>query len=70
MKAKETSARVFQFVRQYRKISQKQLAIKLNVNQSTISKIEKGLHFPSAMVLKRLEQYTNKSMSDLMTLSR
>ena len=70
MKAKDVSARVFRFVRNYHKISQQQLAIKLNVNQCTISKVEQGLHFPSAIVLGRLEQFMNKSMRELMRLSR
>jgi transcriptional regulator with XRE-family HTH domain len=69
MKSKEVSARVFRFVRKYRKISQQQLAIKLKVNQSTISKVEHGIHFPSALLLNRLEQFMNSSMRDLIKLS-
>ncbi|WP_407660331.1 helix-turn-helix domain-containing protein [Marivirga arenosa] len=70
MKTKEISARVFRFVRKYHKISQQQLAIKLNVNQSTISKVEHGIHLPSAQLLKRLEQFMNSSMRELVRLSR
>ncbi|WP_369592736.1 helix-turn-helix domain-containing protein [Marivirga arenosa] len=70
MKTKEISARVFRFVRKYHKFSQQQLAIKLNVNQSTISKVEHGIHLPSAQLLKCLEQFMNSSMRELVRLSR
>ncbi|WP_367892454.1 helix-turn-helix domain-containing protein [Marivirga harenae] len=61
---------MFHFVRKYRKLSQQQLAIKLNVNQSTISKVELGIHFPSALLLRRMEQFMNSSIRELAILSR
>ncbi len=67
---KDVSARVYRYVREYRKLSQQQLANKLQVNQSTVSKVEQGRHFPSAIVLSRLEQLMNTSMKKLVRLSR
>ncbi|WP_109831929.1 helix-turn-helix domain-containing protein [Reichenbachiella versicolor] len=70
MTTNQASARIFRYVRNFRKLNQKQLAVKLRVNQSTISKVEQAKHFPSPIVLKRLEEYMNTSFADLARLAR
>ena len=70
MNAKMVVARVFLYVRKLRRMSQDQLAAKLNVNESTIYKLEKGTEMPSIWVLQRLERLTNSSIKDLVAASR
>ena len=52
-------------IRQAQKISQKQLADKLGVDQTTISKWEKGKAYPSINKLKKVSNILICSVDDL-----
>ena len=67
---KTVSSRIFVHVRQERNLSQAAFARRLEVHQSTISKIEKGIHRPRPKLTKRLEQLTQKKLQDLIRLVR
>jgi DNA-binding XRE family transcriptional regulator len=70
MENETVSARIFRYVRRKWKLSQIAMADQLAVNQSTISKIEKGLHQPKMRLITRLERYTQKSFNELKILSK
>lgn len=64
------SSKLFLYVRTQRNLSQAGMAIRLNVNQSTISKIEKGMHRPRAKLTQKLEVVAQKKLQDLIRLVR
>ncbi|WP_109829838.1 helix-turn-helix transcriptional regulator [Reichenbachiella versicolor] len=70
MDINEICARVFLYSRKYLKLNQKQFAKELRVNQTTISKVERAIHFPNAITLQRLEAIMGKSVRELARLSR
>lgn len=47
-------------------LSQEDLAIELNVSQSTISNYEKGLTFPDVSILERYAMYFDIPITDLL----
>ena len=53
-------------VRKDKNLTQKELAAKLNLDQSTISKYEKNIILPNVMVLKKLAQVLDCTIDDLL----
>ncbi len=53
-------------VRKSKNITQKVLATKLNMDQSTISKYEKNIINPNALMLKKLAQMLDCTVDDLL----
>lgn len=70
MKNETVSARTFRYVRRKFMLTQAGMADLLAVNQSTISKIEKGVHQPKNKLVIRLESYTRQSFRELVLLSK
>lgn len=55
-------ARVLTFAREYRRLSQKQLAEKTGIHQADISRIERGLANPTAATLDKLADALNAKL--------
>ncbi len=53
-------------VRKNKNLTQKELAAKLNLDQSTISKYEKNIILPNIMILKKLAQVLGCSVDELL----
>lgn len=53
-------------VRKNKNLTQKELAAKLNLDQSTISKYEKNIILPNIMILKKLAQVLDCSVDELL----
>ena len=59
------TSKLFKHVRDIKCINQRQLAKVLQVNQSTISRIENKLRAPGYILLRRLSRFTGKSIKVL-----
>lgn len=53
-------------VRKNKNLTQKELAAKLNLDQSTISKYEKNIILPNIVILKKIAQILDCSIDDLL----
>lgn len=53
-------------VRKDKNLTQKELAAKLNLDQSTISKYEKNIILPNVVILKKLAQVLDCTIDDLL----
>lgn len=60
MKNKTAEAQMFIYVRKQMGLSQRKMAVKLGVNQSSISKIESGVHRPRVSTIRKLERMAGK----------
>lgn len=70
MRVNKIYARIFRYVRADQQLNQRQLARRLNVNQSTICRIEKGLQVPRHALFSRLQSLTDLSLKELTVRSR
>ncbi|CAN0457064.1 unnamed protein product [Ectocarpus fasciculatus] len=70
MRTNKIYARIFRYVRADQQLNQRQLARRLNVNQSTICRIEKGLQLPRQALFSRLQSLTELSIKELTARSR
>ena len=50
------------YLRSKHKISQKQLAEKLNIHQTMVSKFERNIQIPSDKIIKRIERFFNEPL--------
>ena len=57
--------RIFLHSRKLLGVSQRQMAILLHVNQSTVSRIEQGLFYPGSDLRERLERLTGMNIQGL-----
>lgn len=64
-KENKNIARIFLFCRESLGISQRKMAILLEVNQSTISRIEKGDFFPTQPLIEKLESKMKLDLGQL-----
>jgi len=64
-KENKNIARIFIFCRESLDISQRKMALLLEVNQSTISRIEKGEFFPTRSLIRKLESKMNLDLRQL-----
>ena len=53
-------------VRKNKNLTQKELAAKLNMDQSTISKYEKNIINPNVVILKKIAQILDCTIDDLL----
>lgn len=60
MKGVSAEARLFEYARKHLGMSQRRLALRLGMNQSSISKIESGVHRPRVNTIRKLELLTGK----------
>ena len=59
------TSRLFKYVRDKKMLNQKQLAVKLGINQSTVSRIENRLQTPRYGLIKKLSILTGISTQEL-----
>ncbi len=64
------TARVFKYARELLSKNQRQFAEDLEISQSALSRLERGVHFPQDQVIQKLEEVTslgssNKSVEEL-----
>ncbi|MEQ8711429.1 MAG: helix-turn-helix domain-containing protein [Cyclobacteriaceae bacterium] len=70
MRTNKIYARIFRYVRADKQLNQRQLARRLQVNQSTICRIENGLQIPRHVLFSKLQSLTDLSLKELTTRSR
>ncbi len=70
MRTNKIYARIFRYVRADKQLNQRQLARRLQVNQSTICRIENGLQIPRHGLFSKLQSLTDLSLKELTTRSR
>lgn len=70
MRTNKIYARIFRYVRADKQLNQRQLARRLQVNQSTICRIENGLQIPRHALFSKLQSLTDLSLKELTTRSR
>lgn len=63
------TARVFKYARGQVSKNQRQFAEDLEISQSALSRLERGVHFPQDQVIRRLE-VTSLSMRQMIRCSR
>ena len=65
MNDNKNMGKIFLYSRKLMGFSQRRMAILLHVNQSTVSRIEKGIFYPGVDLRKRLELLTGLNMQEL-----
>ncbi|MGB3183773.1 MAG: helix-turn-helix transcriptional regulator [Cyclobacteriaceae bacterium] len=65
MKGVSAESRLFIYVRKQLGLSQRKMAVKLGINQSSISKIESGVHRPRVSTIRKLERLVRKPADTL-----
>jgi len=62
----KAASELFKYVREKDGLSQNKFAKKLNVNQSTISRIEANVKEPGSFLMKKLYNYSGKNLNQLL----
>ena len=64
------TARVFKYARGQVSKNQRQFSKDLEISQSALSRLERGVHFPQDQVIRKLEEVTSLSMRQMIRRSR